>query len=47
LNAKPLQAVNDWLQDYRALWGESMRSLKTYIEAGTPSSRGNADSADI
>src|SRR5215469_3626075 len=47
LNAEPLQAVNDWLQDYRALWGESMRSLKTYIEAGTPSSHGYADSADI
>src|SRR5215510_3127429 len=32
LNAKPLRAVNAWLRDYEALWGESMRSLKTYIE---------------
>ena len=32
LNAKPLRAVNAWLRDYEALWGESMRSLKSYIE---------------
>jgi DNA-binding transcriptional ArsR family regulator len=32
LNAKPLRAVNGWLQDYEAFWGESMRSLKSYIE---------------
>ncbi len=32
LNAKPLLAVNAWLRDYEALWGESMRSLKNYIE---------------
>jgi DNA-binding transcriptional ArsR family regulator len=32
LNAKPLRAVNTWLRDYEALWGESMRSLKSYIE---------------
>src|ERR1700681_183499 len=30
LNAKPLRAVNDWLQDYEAFWGETMRSLKRY-----------------
>jgi DNA-binding transcriptional ArsR family regulator len=32
LNAKPLLAINAWLRDYEALWGESMRSLKNYIE---------------
>jgi DNA-binding transcriptional ArsR family regulator len=32
LNAKPLRAVNAWLRDYEAFWGESMRSLKSYIE---------------
>ena len=29
LNAKPLRAVNAWLEDF---WGESLRSLKSYIE---------------
>ena len=33
LNAKPLRTVNAWLRDYEALWGESMCSLKRYIEA--------------
>src|SRR5215831_13600856 len=28
LNAKPLRAVGDWLRDYEAFWGESLRSLK-------------------
>ena len=32
LNAKPLLAINAWLRDYETLWGESMRSLKNYIE---------------
>ena len=32
LNAKPLRTVNDWLQDYREFWGESLRNLKRYIE---------------
>jgi len=32
LNAKPLRTVNNWLQDYRELWGESLRNLKRYIE---------------
>jgi DNA-binding transcriptional ArsR family regulator len=32
LNPKPLKAVNNWLQDYRVLWGESLRDLKRYIE---------------
>jgi DNA-binding transcriptional ArsR family regulator len=32
LNTKPLRSVNLWLRDYGALWGESLRSLKSYIE---------------
>jgi DNA-binding transcriptional ArsR family regulator len=32
LNAKPLQAVNDWLRDYEAFWGASLGSLKRYVE---------------
>jgi DNA-binding transcriptional ArsR family regulator len=36
LNAKPLRAVNGWLQDYEAFWGESMGSLKRYIEGAKP-----------
>jgi DNA-binding transcriptional ArsR family regulator len=32
LNAKPLRTVNNWLQDYREFWGESLHNLKRYIE---------------
>src|SRR5712691_837022 len=32
LNAKPLRAVSDWLGDYEAFWGDSLRSLKRYVE---------------
>jgi len=32
LNAKPLRAVGDWLHDYEAFWGESLRSLKRHVE---------------
>ncbi len=32
LNAKPLGAINDWLQDYEAFWNENLRSLKNYVE---------------
>ena len=32
LNPKPLRMVNDWLEDYRALWRESLGSLKRYVE---------------
>ena len=32
LNAKPLRAVNAWLRDYQAFWGESLSSLKSHIE---------------
>jgi len=32
LNGKPLRAVNEWLQDYAAFWGENLRNLKRYVE---------------
>lgn len=32
LNARPLRAVNDWLQDYRAFWKSTLRDLKQYLE---------------
>ena len=32
LNAKPLQAVNDWLRDYETFWTDSLHSLKKFIE---------------
>jgi DNA-binding transcriptional ArsR family regulator len=32
LNARPLRAVSDWLQDYERFWSESLGSLKRYIE---------------
>ena len=32
LNAKPLRAIDDWLRDYETFWGESLRSLKNYVE---------------
>ena len=32
LNAKPLQAVKEWLQDYESFWKESLRSLKNHLE---------------
>lgn len=32
LRAKPLRAVNEWLQGYEAFWKESLRSLKRYVE---------------
>jgi DNA-binding transcriptional ArsR family regulator len=32
LNAKPLRAVNEWLQDYAAFWSATMRDLKRYVE---------------
>ncbi len=34
LNARPLRSVNEWLQDYQAFWGDTMRNLKTYLEEG-------------
>jgi len=32
LNAAPLRAVGNWLRDYELLWGESLRSLKRFVE---------------
>ena len=32
LNAKPLRAVNNWLRDYEAFWGASLRELKRHVE---------------
>jgi DNA-binding transcriptional ArsR family regulator len=32
LHAGPLRGVNEWLQDYQAFWGDSLRSLKKYVE---------------
>ncbi|HUB08301.1 MAG TPA: metalloregulator ArsR/SmtB family transcription factor [Myxococcales bacterium] len=34
LNAKPLRLVNDWLRDYEAYWGDTLGSLKRYVEEG-------------
>jgi DNA-binding transcriptional ArsR family regulator len=32
LDAKPLRAVGDWLDDYRTFWSESLVGLKKYME---------------
>lgn len=32
LNAKPLRAVDTWLQDYQSFWNDSLQSLKRYME---------------
>ena len=32
LDAKPLRAVDDWLQDYEGFWRESLRNLKKHVE---------------
>ena len=32
LRAKPLRAVNEWLQGYETFWRESLRNLKHYME---------------
>jgi DNA-binding transcriptional ArsR family regulator len=32
LNAAPLRAVDNWLRDYQEFWGESLQSLKRYVE---------------
>lgn len=32
LDAKPLRAVDDWLQDYEGFWRESLRNLKRHVE---------------
>lgn len=35
LNARPLRAIDHWLRDYEAFWGETMRSLKNYLEGNS------------
>ena len=32
LNAQPLRAVSDWISDYEAYWGNTLQSLKRYVE---------------
>jgi len=32
LNAKPLRAIGEWLQDYETFWRGTMRNLKNYVE---------------
>jgi DNA-binding transcriptional ArsR family regulator len=32
LDARPLLAVDGWLRDYEAFWGDSLRGLKRYVE---------------
>ena len=32
LNARPLRAVSDWISDYEAYWGKTLRDLKRYVE---------------
>lgn len=32
LNPKPLKSINRWLHNYEALWGQSLRKLKQYVE---------------
>jgi DNA-binding transcriptional ArsR family regulator len=34
LNAAPLQAVDEWLADYKRLWRDSLRGLKRHLEEG-------------
>jgi DNA-binding transcriptional ArsR family regulator len=32
LNAAPLRAVDDWLQEYQSFWNQSLQRLKKYLE---------------
>lgn len=32
LNASPLRAVGDWLQDYETFWSDTLNSLKKHME---------------
>jgi DNA-binding transcriptional ArsR family regulator len=34
LNPGPLEAVDSWLDHYRAFWKSSLTSLKAFVEAG-------------
>lgn len=42
LNPRPLRAVDAWLRDYEAFWGESMRGLKAYVENFEPPKEKNS-----
>ena len=33
LNARPLQAIDSWLGEYRTFWQMNLRSLKNFVEA--------------
>ncbi|HYX68139.1 MAG TPA: metalloregulator ArsR/SmtB family transcription factor [Terriglobales bacterium] len=33
VNAQPLQAVDRWLEDYRAYWSGKLASLKAFVES--------------
>lgn len=33
VNAKPLEEVDHWLEDYRKMWKSKLKNLKSYIEA--------------
>lgn len=33
VNPQPLQAVDEWLQGYRAFWGGKLASLKAFVES--------------
>ena len=32
LNAKPLRAIDEWLQDYESFWSDTLQSLKRHME---------------
>ena len=39
LNPQPLQAVDQWLSQYRAFWSTKLVHLKTFVESGNASGR--------
>lgn len=42
LEAAPLQAVSEWLEDYRRFWDRSMDSLAAYLKTMKPNDPGGA-----
>jgi DNA-binding transcriptional ArsR family regulator len=42
LEAAPLQAVSEWLDDYRRFWDRSMDSLAAYLKTMKPPDPGGA-----
>ena len=46
LNAKLLRVVHGWLRDYQALWDQSLRNLKSYIEYLAPRLAGGCNRVD-